>query len=249
MNILIAGESWVTHTVHIKGFDSFVTSGYEEGVQWLKAALDRAGHKVHHMPNHLVSTDFPSSVGSLNDYDVVMLSDCGSNTLLHHPDTFIKSQTTPNRLEAIHDYVYNGGALVMIGGYMTFQGINGTARYSGTKVEAALPVLIETVDDRVEVPEGIVPQVIQPDHPVVKDIVGQWPSFLGYNRVTAKEGSDVLALAGKDPFLTVWSYGEGRSAAFASDCGPHWGPPEYLNWVHHDRLWQQIVNWLSRDKK
>ena len=90
MRILVAGESWVTHTVHIKGFDSFVTSGYEEGVGWLKAALEKAGHAVHHMPNHMVSTDFPSTVESLRRYEVVMLSDCGSNTLLHHPDTFIQ---------------------------------------------------------------------------------------------------------------------------------------------------------------
>ena len=65
MRVLVAGESWVTHTVHIKGFDSFVTSGYEEGVGWLKAALEKAGHTVHHMPNHLVATDFPSTVESL----------------------------------------------------------------------------------------------------------------------------------------------------------------------------------------
>ena len=58
MDILIAGESWVTHSIHIKGFDTFTTSGYEEGVHWLKAALERAGHKVRFLPNHLVSREF-----------------------------------------------------------------------------------------------------------------------------------------------------------------------------------------------
>ena len=244
MRVLVAGESWVTHTVHIKGFDSFVTSGYEEGVRWLKAALEKAGHTVHHMPNHLVATDFPSTVESLRNYEVVMLSDCGSNTLLHHPDTFIKSQKTPNRLQAIRDYVAGGGALVMIGGYMTFQGIDGRARYHGTPVEEALPVNIGQVDDRVEVPEGVVPLVTSPEHPVVRGIDGEWPAFLGYNRLTARSDADVLATAGDDPFLVVWQYGKGRSAAFASDCGPHWGPAEYLNWRHHDRLWAQLVAWL-----
>ena len=245
MKILVAGESWITHSVHIKGFDSFVTSSYEEGVRWLKAALEKAGHTVHHMPNHLVATDFPSTVEALRSYEVVMLSDCGSNTLLHHPDTFTNSQKTPNRLQAIRDYVAGGGALVMIGGYMTFQGIDGRARYHGTAVEEALPVNIGQVDDRVEVPEGVVPLVINPEHPVVRGIDGEWPAFLGYNRVAARRKADVLATAGDDPFLVVWQYGKGRSAAFASDCGPHWCPEEYLNWRHHDRLWAQLVAWLA----
>jgi uncharacterized membrane protein len=30
--VLIADESWVTHSIHQKGFDSFTTTSYEEGV-------------------------------------------------------------------------------------------------------------------------------------------------------------------------------------------------------------------------
>ena len=37
--VLIAGESWVTHSIHQKGFDSFTTTSYEEGVGPLRAAL------------------------------------------------------------------------------------------------------------------------------------------------------------------------------------------------------------------
>ena len=29
--VLLAGESWVTHSTHVKGFDSFTTSSYSEG--------------------------------------------------------------------------------------------------------------------------------------------------------------------------------------------------------------------------
>ena len=35
--VLIAGESWVTHSIHTKGFDSFTTTEYNEGVRWLLA--------------------------------------------------------------------------------------------------------------------------------------------------------------------------------------------------------------------
>jgi uncharacterized membrane protein len=247
MEILIAGESWVTHSTHIKGFDTFTTCTYEEGVQWLRAALQRAGHHVHFLPNHLVSRQFPTTVPELAAYQVVMLSDCGSNNLLLHPDTFGRSESTPNRLAALRDYVAGGGALLMIGGYMTFQGIDGKARYRGTAVEKALPITMLSTDDRVELPEGGRPDVTAPDHPVLKGIEGQWPTFLGYNRLIARPDVTVLLRMGReDPFLAVWDYGEGRAAAFASDCGPHWGPPEYLNWIHHDRFWAQLVSWLAR---
>ena len=34
--VLIAGESWTTHSIHQKGFDSFTTTEYSEGVRWLR---------------------------------------------------------------------------------------------------------------------------------------------------------------------------------------------------------------------
>ena len=111
MKILIAGESWFTHSIHVKGFDTFTTNAYSEGVHWLKAALEREGHQVNFMPNHIVLREFPTTVKELETYGVVMLSDCGSNTLLLHPDTFDTSQQTPNRLQVIHDYVRGGGGL------------------------------------------------------------------------------------------------------------------------------------------
>jgi len=246
VEILIAGESWITHSTHIKGFDSFTTSAYEEGVHWLKAALERAGHQVHFMPNHLVPHKFPTTTGELERYDVVMLSDCGSNTLLLHPDTFARSKRTPNRLTVIRDYVAQGGALLMIGGYMTFQGIEGKARYHGTAVEEALPVVMQPADDRVEIPNGQRPLPLKVDHPILRGIAGEWPVFLGYNRFTARSEGDLVLKIGDDPFLVVWDYEKGRSAAFASDCGPHWGPPEYLNWMYHDQFWAQLVKWLAK---
>ena len=42
----------------------------------------------------------------------------------------------------------------MIGGYFSFQGIDGSARWRRTPVEDVLPVTCLPYDDRVEVPEG-----------------------------------------------------------------------------------------------
>lgn len=46
VRVLLAGESWVSHTIHVKGFDSFTTSEYAEGASWLITALESGGAVV-----------------------------------------------------------------------------------------------------------------------------------------------------------------------------------------------------------
>ncbi|WFR65785.1 glutamine amidotransferase [Curtobacterium flaccumfaciens] len=79
--ILIAGESWITTTTHAKGVDEFTVHSYAEGVAQLRTALTATGHEVVHLPGHLVPTDFPESPETLAEYDVVVLSDIGANSL------------------------------------------------------------------------------------------------------------------------------------------------------------------------
>jgi uncharacterized membrane protein len=243
--VLIAGESWIMHTIHQKGFDDFRTTAYGEGHQWLSGALTAGGYDVEHLPNHLANEKFPLTPEALSDYDAVLLSDIGANTLLLHPDTFVKSISLPNRLVSIRDYVAGGGGLVMIGGYLTFQGIDAKGRYAGSPVEEALPITMQTVDDRVEAPEGTEPRVLMADHPIVAGLPETWPRLLGYNRLTARTGAQVIAKAGNDPLLVAGTYGNGRSVAFASDCGPHWAPPEFVEWDGYATLWQQLVGWVT----
>jgi len=102
--VLLAGESWVMHTIHQKGFDTFTTTAYGEGHGWLRAALAAGGFEVEHPPNHLVSVQFPTTAAALAAYDVVILSDIGSNTRLLNPDTFERSQSRPNRLHLRRDH-------------------------------------------------------------------------------------------------------------------------------------------------
>lgn len=243
--ILIAGESWVMHTIHQKGFDSFTTTAYGEGHQWLQAALEDGGFIVEHLPNHLANAHFPATVEELRRYDAVVLSDIGANTLLLHPDTFTKSISRSNSLIALRDYVGGGGGLVMVGGYLTFQGIDGKARYAGTPVEDALPVTMLPVDDRVEVPEGATPKVLMADHAIVEGLPSTWPQLLGYNRLEPRPEADLVATVGTDPLLVAWTYGQGRAIAFASDCGPHWAPPAFVEWEGYARLWQQLMGWVT----
>lgn len=243
--VLIAGESWVTHSIHVKGFDTFTTSAYEEGVGWLRTALERAGHAVRFMPNHEANAGFPTSAAELAAYDLVILSDVGSNTLLLHPETFVASKSFPNRLVLLRDFVRDGGGLLMVGGYLSFAGIDGKARYGGTALEDAMPVLIANYDDRVEAPQGARARVAQPGHPIARGLEGEWPALLGYNQVRAKDGADLVVAVDDDPLIAAWTYGRGRAAAFTSDCGPHWAPPDFVNWPGYARLWANLADWLT----
>ena len=242
-NVLIAGETWSMHTIHSKGFDSFTTTAYGEGHQWLSDALTSGGFSVEHLPNHLANDRFPTSIEELATYDAVILSDIGANTLLLSNAAFTQSISMPNRLALIRDYVSGGGALIMVGGYLSFQGIEGKARYAGTAVEEALPATLMQVDDRVEAPEGAAPRPTTGGHEIVAGLSGEWPNLLGYNRITAKPGSSIVATVGPDPLIVAWEYGKGRSVAFASDCGPHWAPPAFVEWTGYAPLWRQLVRW------
>ena len=242
---LIAGESWTVHSTHQKGFDSFSTVEYAEGIHWLRSALETDGWQVDYQPAHVAARDFPSDLKALSQFDCVMLSDVGANTLLLHPDTFARSVTRPNRLNVIRDYVAAGGGFVMIGGYMTFQGIEAKAQYGGTAIEEILPVNLFRFDDRAECPQGIVPNVMDPDHPIVAGIGPDWPALLGFNRVTAKQDSAVIVEIGADPLLVAGNYGDGRSVAFTSDCAPHWAPPAFVGWKGYAPLWRQLASWAA----
>jgi uncharacterized membrane protein len=245
--ILIAGETWISNKVDVKGFSAYSTSSYGVGLTELVAALEECGHSVEHIPNHEAVETFPWDVGRASEHDVIMLSDISADTLQIHPNCFDRGQRTPDRLRVVRDYVTAGGGLIMVGGYMSFSGIEGKAHYQATPLADVLPVGMIGFDDRVETPEGVTPRVVEgcDSHEVLAGIDGVWPHFLGYNRLLPKPGGDVLMTVEGEPFLAVGSYGAGRVAAFASDCSPHWGSPDFLAWPHYGRFWGQLVDWLG----
>lgn len=243
--VLIVGETWVKSITHIKGFDTFVTSHYEEAVEWLQAAVESGGYEVEHMPAHVAADKFPYSIEELRQYKCIILSDIGSNTFLLSNSTFIGCNSNPDRLELIKEYVNEGGSLIMVGGYMSFTGIDAKARFGETSIADVLPVTMIEKDDRVERPAGIKPVINNSEHAVLSGIPTEWPKFLGYNKTIAKEGCEVLATIGEDPFIAVGEFGKGKSAIFASDCAPHWGPVEFTNWEHYNKLWVNMIDWLT----
>lgn len=244
--VLIAGESWVSEATHYKGFDAFTSVTFHTGVGPLRDALETEGCAVTYLPAHEVPERFPAGPDELASYDVVVLSDIGANSILLHPDTWLRGRRTPNRLRALAEWVHAGGGLMMAGGYLSFQGFEAKAMYRGTPVEEVLPSVIQPWDDRVETPDGVRPTVVEGGHPLTDGLDERWPELLGYNRFGAKDDARVLVRVGDDPLLAVREVGSGRTLAWASDIGPHWCPDDFVAWKGFRMLFGRAMHWLGR---
>lgn len=242
--VLFVGESWSTVSFHLKGFSIYTAGDYEEGGTPLIDALAAEGIEVTYLRSHEVAARYPRSVEELKQYDTVVFSDVGADTFLLRPDTLKRSLVMNNPLADVATFVEGGGGFLMVGGYLSFSGFGGNACYPNTAIADILPVEMIRGDDRVERPEGVTPQVTG-THEVLAGIPAEWPPFLGYQRLVARPGGTVLMTAGKDPFLVLGTHGRGRVAAFASDCSPHWGTPQFVNWEHYAPFWGGLVRWLS----
>ncbi len=245
IRFLLAGESWVSNSTHFKGWDFFSSTMYETGIEFLEKAFDGSGIEFTHMPSHLAAKSFPMDLSTLQQYDAICLSDIGANTLLLHPDTWVGGKSTPNRLKLLVEYVKAGGGLLMCGGYYSFAGIYGAAKYYRSPLEEILPVNIFTFDDRVETPEGSQPEVVDPAHALVAGMQGQWPQLLGFNELELKPQAHLIVRAGKYPLLASMQVDKGRTLAWASDIGPHWCPLSFAEWPGYAKLWVNVVNWLA----
>ncbi|MEE4188340.1 MAG: glutamine amidotransferase [Roseobacter sp.] len=251
--VLLVGESWVSAATHYKGFDQFGSVTFHTGNKRFMAGMKDGPYDVTHMTAHDAAADFPLTMEELSAYDVVILSDIGANTLLLHPDVWLRGERVPNRIALLAEWTEQGGGLIMIGGYFSFQGIDGKARWHKTQVEQALPVTCLSCDDRVEIPEGCTPVITEAGHPILAGIGPDWPYLLGVNEVTfdAKE-SDTLILSLPEtqrglPLLATGSYGKGRTVIWTSDMSEHWLPPAFLAWEGYDVLFGNIVSWAAGD--
>ncbi len=247
MKVLLAGESWSILTTNTMGFDHVTIGRYHEAGGPLIEALSGKGVRVDYMPSHKAQFSFPENLADLQAYQTVIFSDVGSNSLLLHPKVQFECVRMPNRLELVRQYVQEGGGFLMCGGYMSYSGFEGKARYAMTPIADVLPVQILNYDDRVEKPEGVFPDIINPEHSVLEGLGDlEWPFFLGYNKLSAKPKADLIAAFGMDVFMAGWDFGKGRAFSFASDCVPHWGPPGFISWPGYAQLFHNIVKWLAK---
>jgi len=118
MKVLLVGESWVSEATHYKGFDSFTSVTFHSGADWYNAALRSKGMEVEQLYAHDVPAKFPFTKEGLDAYDVIVLSDIGTNSFLLPTETWLQGKSMPNRLTLLAEWVKGGGALIMAGGYL-----------------------------------------------------------------------------------------------------------------------------------
>ena len=250
--ILLIGESWVSSATHFKGFDQFGSVTFHTGADPLVKSLEDSPFELTWMKAHEAVEQFPFDKEGLDQYDAFILSDIGANSLLLPPDVWLHSRTVPNRLKLLRQRVEDGAGLLMCGGYFSFQGIDGKARWRRTPVEDVLPVTCLPWDDRVEMPEGTTGEIVLPDHPTMAGLTQAWPPLLGVNEVELRDRDDVKLVArlpddqGGHPLLVVGEYGKGRSAAWTSDIGPHWLSQDFCDWPGYKQLWTNVLSWLTK---
>ena len=237
-DILLAGESWVTVTFEVKGRNVLRDAAYDEAAGRFIETLEATGATVTYQPCHIVEREFPRTVEELDAFDLVILSDVGADTLQITPQV-AAGETDIDRCAVLAEWVRDGGALGMVGGYMSFAGKGGQARYGTTALADVLPVGIANADDRVETPAGVTPRN---DGVPGDDFPMEWPQILGYNRFSADRDAEVWATVNNDPFLVVGNHGDGSAFAYATDCAPHWAPEAFLEWNHLPALWSRLVD-------
>lgn len=248
LSILLVGESCMVTVSEYKGVDHFSETNYGESAGVLIGTLNQMGHRVTHIPCHRISRDFPRTAEGLAQYDAVLFSDVGTNTFLLLPEVVKQGVRSVNLLRLTQDYIAGGGGFCMIGGYMTYGGMEGKGKWKDSVLEESLPVTLLGGDDRTEVPEGADLTCVPDSHPVLAGLPGQWPYILGYNKTIAREDAQVLVSWNGDPILAVGTWGKGRTMAYTTDCAPHWAPGAMCQWEHYPRLWDNIVSWLAGKK-
>ena len=242
----------MTSATHYKGFDQFGSVTFHLGAEPLVKALNGSAFDLTYMKAHEAVDAFPYEMEGLDAYDAIILSDIGSNSFLLPPEVWLHSRTVPNRLKLIKAWVERGGGLLMVGGYFSFQGIDGRARWRKTPVEDTLPVTCLPYDDRVEIPEGATPEIVAPRHPIMQGLDRDWPLLLGVNEVEVRKRAEVEVVArlpeehGGHPLLVLGAFGQGRTVAWTSDIGPHWLSPAFCDWEGYARLWKNILGWLTK---
>ncbi|MBO9728622.1 MAG: hypothetical protein J7623_08300 [Chitinophaga sp.] len=184
----------------------------------------------------------------------LIISDVEAKCFHLYPSFFDRSRrenrvvTFPDRLTLIKDWIRDGGGLMMLGGWLSFSGVQGKSGWGRCTLTDALPVDCLVTEDLVESSAGFTPEVLQPEHPAVKGLPwDQFPPIFGYNEVSANAAGEVLVRVKETghPLVVAGTYGKGRILTYMSDPAPHWGINFEL-WEGYDAFWQQSLNWVKK---
>ncbi|MDH5789490.1 MAG: glutamine amidotransferase [Nitrospinota bacterium] len=195
-------------------------------------------------PSNLLFSDY------LNSFDLVVFQNFKFSP-------FIDKKNLPN----IKEYVEQGGAFLMIGGDLSFEG----GGYDRTPVEEILPMSIRGGSKKILL--GELPMKVQPKlshHPVLQlendpeKNARAWkslPPIQGVNvgLVPAKD-SHVLSTAWKNkanhPVLVTRQVKEGRTMAIATDSSWNWNflrVGEGGSGRYYQKFWENVIAWMTRE--
>lgn len=250
IRILYLGDGSIRLEQEVKGAEVIAyVSRVKDAAAALRNALNLDPQiNVTHLSPITTFMDFPSTAKELQEnYDVVILSDVGSETFLTYPlEEGRPLEPRPNKMRELTKFIKEGGGLIYGGGYFTYQGRYGRGNWYGTPIADILPVEILNVnDDRQETPEGVKAKIIRTDHPVTRGIPWEeCPIFFGYNKTEIKPDGDLLGTIEEYPFLAVGTYNKARVIAFTPDPCAHWGE-HFTRWEYYPQFWHQAVRWVS----
>lgn len=190
---------------------------------YLASIIFDAGYDLDYVPSAL---NFPYEA-DLNSYDLIVLSD-------YPRERFLDGQ-----LYAVLRYVQEGGSLLMIGGWESFSGLN--LEYTGSTLEAALPVELFKGDDRINYGQGILVLPGSDGDVLSRGLDWSAPPLIGgYNAFSPKPGNKILlkgrklhisfdkgeicALPDENeiPLCVSGKIAKGMATALAFDLAPHW---------------------------
>ena len=152
-------------------------------------------------------------------------------------------------LSNIRKYVEKGGAFLMVGGELSFQG----GSYSHTPIEDILPVSFKDVETRF-IDKEFRPKISGDfsNHPILRlekelneEVWSSLPPLHGANLglVANKDAYVLLKNESESPILVAGEFGEGRTALLATDSVWGWGFGGAGGRYFH-RFWNNVIDWL-----
>ncbi|MDK2952169.1 MAG: hypothetical protein PWQ77_1834 [Kosmotogales bacterium] len=246
LKVFYCGDQVMLITTYVKGMNSWTDGVVHDESFHLKKVLDDDSEiDLTYLPTSECQRNFPDPE-EIKKYDVVLFSDVGTDTIIMYEDRFNNCPMGKDRLTGLKKWVENGGGLCGVGGWLSFGGMFGMAKWHNTPLEETLPVTCFPYDDRVELSEGMVPNILKPEHPIFNnvDFASAPPLFSGYNQIVAKKDGEVLAEYNGDPIIVIGNYGKGKTLAFATDPAPHWGRG-MVDWKDYPAFWINVVKWLG----
>lgn len=231
--------------------------------KWLVSAIESSGrHEITSVPTWEFYTLPPGEYEKILDaYDIIVFSDVEAKNFQLHPQFFdrrifgTRELTFPDRIRLTVEAVRGGTHAIFLGGWLSFNGEMGKGGWGRTQLAQILPCECLETEDLRENTEGfrVVPR--DPRHPLLGGVaIDSIPPILGYNRVKARPGCEVVATWSDgqeethDPAITTGTFGRGRTLAYTSDPAPHWGC-NFVFWEQYAVFWTAVCDWLTAEPR